>query len=93
MSHDTVRLAQPNRNANKLRAQKDSASLLFTENALPVNNGGAVFDAGHFVADKAQAERRRARTQVRNRLSDVCNEGSEKMNKSKRVFWVIWSSD
>ncbi len=93
MSHDTVQLAQLNRNANNLGAQKDPTSLHLRRKRRSLTPIEIVFDAGHFATGKAQRERRRARTQVRNRLSEFCNEARHEMDKSKRVFWVIWSSD
>ena len=93
MSHDTVQLAQLNRNANDLGAQKDPTSLHLHRKLRLLTAFGPAFNAGFFAAGEAQEERRRARTQVRNRLSEFCNEARRKKDKLKGVFWVIWSSD
>ena len=53
MSHDTVQLAQLNRDANDLGAQKDPASLYFHRELRLLTAFGTIFDAGHFATGKA----------------------------------------
>ena len=82
---DTVQLAQLNRYAKELLAQKENSKFVYCLRH---------FDAGFFVNGEAQAERgKECMYEYMTDRARVVTKPDTKKTSQKRVFWVIWSSD
>ena len=92
MLRDTVRLAQLNRKTKEVVVQKVTTEFAIRSKSLMSIRRMFLMQNFFSSARRDESEGGSVR-KVHDRLSEHRNDADGKKDKSKRVLWVIWSSD